>query len=246
MPEPGYGVSQTDDAQKSYDAFPETARPELNTILCTFEELRSLHPQRFRSDNKGFDVYTHTWPAIEITFTIDHDRKLIRFLRFDMQQLVPRVMVFVAYARRNEAMLRTIREWLYDLEQNGQLRCWDDRDIEPGSKWPEQIKTAIGHARIAVLLVSQQFLSSQFIRDYEMPWVFARFDRGELKLVWIPISLSKFESTPLGPIQALCCDPNQPLDTLPPAEQGQKLKAISQAIERLVQEVSNARPAIGN
>jgi len=60
-----------------------------------------------------------------------------------------------------------------------------DRRIETGARWKEQIRNALGRARVAVLLVSRPFLASDFIEKHELPELLGA-EKG-LSVVWIPV-----------------------------------------------------------
>ena len=64
------------------------------------------------------------------------------------------------------------------LEREGVLDVWEDRRIEAGADWSAEINAALKRAKVAVLLVSADFLNSQFIREKEeldkKTWKFVR------------------------------------------------------------------------
>jgi hypothetical protein len=80
-----------------------------------------------------------------------------------------RSKVFICYSHKDEKFLRELSPHLELLAKNNQTDIWSDRKIEPGSKWQDEIKNAIEAARVAILLVSVDFLTSQFITEYELP-----------------------------------------------------------------------------
>ncbi len=62
------------------------------------------------------------------------------------------------------------------------LQIWDDTKLLPGKDWSEEIKEALAQAKVAILLVSNQLLSSISIRKQELPIVLEAAQRGDLKL----------------------------------------------------------------
>lgn len=75
--------------------------------------------------------------------------------------------VFVSYSHLDN-------EYLTDIQRHfkpflNQIDFWDDTKIKPGQKWKEEISNAINETKVAILLVSTDFLGSDFIQSNEIP-----------------------------------------------------------------------------
>jgi hypothetical protein len=70
-----------------------------------------------------------------------------------------RAPVFISYRRckRDAAVLKRLDAFLAPLEKEGLICGWTDRDIDGGERWRKEIDSALERARIAVLLISQDF-----------------------------------------------------------------------------------------
>lgn len=77
--------------------------------------------------------------------------------------------IFISYNHVNKKWLKDVHNHLSSLRQGGVIDHWDDTRIQPGSIWEEEIKQALKRARFAVLLVSSEFLASDFIIKNELP-----------------------------------------------------------------------------
>ena len=88
-------------------------------------------------------------------------------------------------------------------------------------------------ARVAILLVSPEFLASQYVTQVEIPAILRRAGT-DLSVFWIPIRHSSFFATPLKNYQA-AHDPSQPLDALSRTEQDKALVTLSAKIAAAVQ-----------
>jgi hypothetical protein len=91
--------------------------------------------------------------------------------------------VFISYSHKDEAWKDRLVTHLAGLERVGRLRTWNDRVIRAGQKWLQEIETAMEEARVAVLLVSPDFLASRFIKTREVPRLLGRRAREGVHVV---------------------------------------------------------------
>lgn len=87
--------------------------------------------------------------------------------KFETNSGQVRDKVFVSYSHADN-------EYLVDIQRHfkpflSKIDYWDDSKIRPGQKWKEEIKKAIDNTKIAILLVSTDFLGSEFIATNELP-----------------------------------------------------------------------------
>ncbi|OAI40630.1 hypothetical protein AYO38_05610 [bacterium SCGC AG-212-C10] len=139
-----------------------------------------------------------------------------------------RTGVFISYSHED-------REWVDRLEivlkpylGGESFDVWDDSDIRPGQKWSQEIDRALSKARVAVLLVSPDFLASDFISKVELPEILRRAGQ-DLTVFWIPIRPSAYEITPLASFQA-ASDPGKPLAALSRTQREAALVKIAREI----------------
>jgi hypothetical protein len=93
----------------------------------------------------------------------------------------------------------------------------------------EEIQTALDRASIAVLLVSPNFLASDFIATDEFPFLLSAAEKRGLRILWIAISSSLFELTRIAEYQAVN-NPSKPLDSLRAARVNRELADIARKI----------------
>jgi class 3 adenylate cyclase len=140
-----------------------------------------------------------------------------------------RTAVFVTYSHRDAVWLERVRVHLKPLEREHGIEIWDDGRIRSGEAWREEIDRALRSARIALLLVSADFLSSEFIVDNELPPLLEEARRGGAIILPLIVSASRFASTALARFQAVN-DPARPLNALTPAEQEAVLVRMTERI----------------
>ncbi len=135
-----------------------------------------------------------------------------------------RKQIFISYSHKDKRWLELMHTFLKPYLRDYQLTVWDDTKLQPGVKWKEEIEQALASTKVAVLLVSANFLASDFITIQELPSLF----KGPTVL-WVAVSACLYQQTPIIDYQALY-DPAQPLDTLRPAKRNQVLTAIATKI----------------
>jgi len=99
------------------------------------------------------------------------------------------IKVFVSYSHRDDAYLRrdSLLGFLSGLRHTG-IELWTDRTIPPGAQWDEVIRSALDSADIVLLLVSQAFLDSDYVRNVELRVLLERRIREHL--LTVPVLLS--------------------------------------------------------
>jgi adenylate cyclase len=144
-----------------------------------------------------------------------------------------RADVFVSYSHKDRAWLDLLHKHLRPYLRPGTVAVWDDTRIRPGALWREEIERALAAARVAVLLVSPDFLDSEFIARSELPPLLAAAQRGGLTVLWVPLSASSFDETPIAAYQATI-DPARPLDAMDDAERNRVLVGICKTIKAAI------------
>lgn len=137
--------------------------------------------------------------------------------------------IFVSYSHADEDWLKRLLTTLAPLARRDEIDVWADTMIMPGENWRIRIEDQIERSNVAVLLVSAAFLSSEFINEAELPLLVEGAGKGRLTLIWIPVSASLWDQTPLSELQA-ALDPNQPLDQMSNGEAQQALVTLARRI----------------
>jgi len=88
--------------------------------------------------------------------------------------------IFISYSHKDEQWKERVNNHLRVFQLEGKFRTWDDRQIPEGSEWEERIIEEIRSAHAAVLLISTEFLISDFIRNKEVPWILERWQKNEI------------------------------------------------------------------
>jgi hypothetical protein len=139
--------------------------------------------------------------------------------------------IFISYSHKDQAWLKRLQGMLTPLLRGEDpINLWSDTQIKAGARWRQEIGTALDTAKVAVLLVSPNFLASDFIAKHELTPILEAAKRGELKLIWVAVSSSLYKATELKDFQA-ANDPARPLAKLDAADRDAELVQICEQIE---------------
>jgi hypothetical protein len=105
--------------------------------------------------------------------------------------------VFVCYSHNDNDVpwLNRLLVHLKPLNRAGLIDVWSDRRLEYGERWREEITAALARARVALLLVSADFLASDFIHDVELPALLHTASQRRCRIIPILAGPSLFAET---------------------------------------------------
>src|SRR6266581_6189960 len=113
------------------------------------------------------------------------------------------VKIFCCYAHEDEALLKKLKTQLRPLQRQGLVDVWYDRDISAGTEWEQEIKEQLNSAQIILLLVSPDFIASDYVNDVELKRAIERHNSGEAHVIPIILRSVYWQVDPLRKLQAL-------------------------------------------
>ncbi|MEH2246542.1 COR domain-containing protein [Nostoc sp.] len=146
---------------------------------------------------------------------------------------VTRNKVFISYSHQDLEWLTKLQKHLKPMIRNQNMDVWDDTKIQPGAEWRKEIENALAAAKVAVLLVSPDFLASDFIADNELPPLLDAAEAKGLTIIWIALSFCSYDETEIEKYQS-AHPPNQPLDSLNSAQENKAWVDICKKIKAAV------------
>ncbi len=114
-----------------------------------------------------------------------------------------KVKIFISYSHADEEFRSALSKHLSILERNGIAELWDDRRVSPGDDWEAEIDPRIEMADILLMLVSADYIASNYCYEKEMKGALAKHDAGHSTVIPIIVRSSEWKRTPLANLQAL-------------------------------------------
>ncbi len=111
--------------------------------------------------------------------------------------------VFISYSHKDEDFKDALDTHLAMLKHSDKIAAWNDRAILPGTEWDAEIKHQLEEAHIVLLLVSANFIASQYIWKHELARAMERHEQREASIIPIFIKDCDWEGAPFDKLQGL-------------------------------------------
>jgi hypothetical protein len=152
----------------------------------------------------------------------------------DERQNMVRDQVFISYSHKDQKFLNDLLTHLKPYLRKGTFPAWSDEQIKPGSQWFDEIKSALAKTSVAVMLVSSDFLASDFIHEHELGPLLKEAEAGGVTILWVLIRDCSYEETLLEPYQAVVSPPGKSFASMTKAKRDTAWKAVCKAIKEAV------------
>jgi uncharacterized protein (UPF0297 family) len=113
------------------------------------------------------------------------------------------ISIFYSYAHEDELLRQQLEKHLAVLRRQGLISEWYDRQIIAGTEWVHEIDTHLETASIILLLVSPDFIASDYCYESEMNRAIERHKAGEALVIPIILRPVDWHGSPFGNLQAL-------------------------------------------
>lgn len=118
------------------------------------------------------------------------------------------IKVFCSYSHKDEHLKENMEAHLSSLERTGIIFQWNDRKIEPGEDWDTSINSHLSEADIILLLISPDFVASDYCFSSEMKIAVDLHNSKKAKTIPVFIRPCNFKSLPFAKLQGLPKDAN--------------------------------------
>ncbi|HWW77087.1 MAG TPA: COR domain-containing protein, partial [Pyrinomonadaceae bacterium] len=175
--------------------------PDEPDVLVSYEELLALEQQGFQTLPKVLNGKVTQLDVSKLLNGVDLEGARRRERRVD--ELRSAARVFISYAHRDERLKSRLEVHLKLLQREGLIETWQDRDIEAGEEWKQKIDDNLERADIIVLLVSADFLASDYCYEKEMRRALELHQEKKARVIPVIVRDVSWRIAPLAKLQAL-------------------------------------------
>jgi len=129
---------------------------------------------------------------------------------------VDQIQVFCSYSHRDRELRNELAKYLQLLQDSLLIQAWHDGEISAGQDWRREIDDHLAGADVILLLVSIDFLDSEFVRKYELPAALERHRNGTALVIPVLLRPVPWKLSRLSSLQALPRDLRPVIEWIPP------------------------------
>ena len=145
--------------------------------------------------------------------------------------------VFVSYSHDDIALRRELDKHLRTLRDAKVINIWTDSDIMPGTEWESQILDNLNNAQIILLLVSSDFLASDFCQSVELSAALRRHEANTARVIPIILRPVFWKIAPFGKLQALPLLDKRPLPVTSWSKHDDAWENVAEGIYAIAEEL---------
>jgi nucleoside phosphorylase len=234
--------------QELYDA--QGQNPKFIPIILSSEDanfipspLRSTTSYRLNTTDGYEQLYRsltnqHDTPRLElgkIRALAPRDRKQVFESLPNASEQLGKIEVFFSYSHEDESLRDKLATHLSGLRREGIIKEWHDRKIGAGREWAGEIDRNLEAAQLILLLISADFIDSDYCMDKEVKRALERHKSNTARVVPVILRPVDWEYLPFGKLQALPKNGN-PVTSWP--DQDQALTNVAKGIRNIIEEIN--------
>ncbi|MEA5626554.1 SUMF1/EgtB/PvdO family nonheme iron enzyme [Nostoc sp. UHCC 0251] len=148
------------------------------------------------------------------------------------------VRVFISYSHKDEHLRDSLATHLSNLQWQGIIFSWHDRQLTAGTEWDDKIKTELESADIILLLISPDFIASKYCRDVEIPMALQRHESKQAYVVPVILRPFRWSDAPFAKLQAF---PKDARAVTTWVNQDEAFVSVVEGIETVAQQILDYR-----
>ncbi|GHO98840.1 hypothetical protein KSF_088880 [Reticulibacter mediterranei] len=151
------------------------------------------------------------------------------------------IELFYSYSHRDEQLRKRLETHLSALRQQGVITEWHDRKIVAGTNWKQSIDTHLTTANIILLLISPDFLASDYCYGIEMQHALERHKVGEASVIPVILRPVDWKGTPFSHLQ---CTPTDAKPVTTWANRDQAFADVARTIRAAIEHLHAHPPSL--
>jgi hypothetical protein len=149
-----------------------------------------------------------------------------------------KLRIFISYAHEDENYMTRLVKHLSILRQQGLIEAWHDRKIGAGKEWAGAIDKNLETADVILLLVSADFVSSEYCTDIELKRAMQRHESGEARVVPVIVRQVDWGKALFAKLQALPKDA-KPIKSW--SDDDEAFTDVARGIRGVVEEITGSK-----
>ncbi|MEA3537016.1 toll/interleukin-1 receptor domain-containing protein [Rhizobium sp. CC-YZS058] len=147
-------------------------------------------------------------------------------------------IVFFSYSHADEDLRDQLEKQLSILKRQGAIETWHDRRIEAGEEIDAAISRTLMESDIILLLISPDFINSDYCYDREMMVAMERHERGDAIVIPVILRACQWHGAPFGKLNATPPD-GRPITQA--VDRDQAFLEVANAVQAAARKLSGGR-----
>ncbi|MBA2678002.1 MAG: toll/interleukin-1 receptor domain-containing protein, partial [Ktedonobacteraceae bacterium] len=148
--------------------------------------------------------------------------------------------IFYSYAHRDKKLRDELAKHLSGLQRQGIIIGWHDGEIRAGSEWDVQLKKHLTLSDIILLLISADFMASEYCYGVEMKQALERHERGEAYILPILLRPTDIQGLPFALLQFL---PRDGKSIVGRRDKDDAFVEVAEALRNVITEIDRRLPS---
>src|SRR5262245_19852962 len=102
------------------------------------------------------------------------------------------IEIFISYSHKDEVLRKRLETHLIGLKRAGLITVRHGRNISPGVLWEKEIEKYLSNAQIVLLLVSANFIASDYCYGLEFQRALERYEQRTVRVIAIILSACRW------------------------------------------------------
>jgi len=190
-------------------------------------------------EKEGIDIFTTVineriakLNVRELLNGIDEKDTLQNRLSNANQEQEKAIRLFYSYSHKDESFRNELETHLKLLQRQGLIQLWTDRKVEFGENWENEVNKELEHADIILLLVSADYIASDYCYGVEMAHALALHNKGQAVVIPIILRSVNLSNLPFSGIQML---PGDGKAVTSWSDRDSAWRNVSEGIERVIE-----------